>query len=226
MAVVCRPGRWRPGARLSMTASPFELTLNSLWLSSSTLTLAWPIPFSSSCGSAPSPFQRTARGGRDHAGCWRVLALAGSPSSAIAGLVNTTLQSLGLDLDAAEARSTGPASPSASPRASWASHMTLALLASVGRLDRTLEEARLLAPRVPHVQARHALPLSLPAIALAVAGLCFVMSAYITPKLLAAVASSCWRRKSSNRRTSIPTGRSRWCWRIYTLVLLLALLWF
>ncbi|WP_293796555.1 ABC transporter permease [uncultured Bosea sp.] len=217
---------WRATFHDSFT---FELTLNSLWLSAVAtlvaLCLAYPVSL--------FLFRTDSR----FRGLLAVVAILPMLVSGVVrvfgwlailgdrGLVNTTLQSLGLISTPLKLvfNWTGVTIGLAE---SIMPYMILALLAGFGRLDRTLEEAsRSLGASPFRTFRRVTLPLSLPAIALA-AGLGFVlsMSAYITPKLLGGgrvfvLATEIFEQATTNTNWPVAAVLA-----IYTLVLLLALL--
>ena len=217
---------WRATFHDSFT---FELTLNSLWLSavSTLIALCMAYPVSLFLFRTDSRFR----------GLLAVVAIMPMLVSGVVrvfgwlailgdrGLVNTTLQSLGLISTPLKLvfNWTGVTIGLAE---SIMPYMILALLAGFGRLDRTLEEAaRSLGASPFRTFRRVTLPLSLPAIALA-AGLGFVlsMSAYITPKLLGGgrvfvLATEIFEQATTNTNWPVAAVLA-----IYTLVLLLALL--
>jgi putative spermidine/putrescine transport system permease protein len=175
----------------TLLEDPFtlETTLNSLWLSfmSTTLALVLAYPLALFLYRSQSRFR----------GLLTVLAVAPMLVSGVVrvfgwlailgdrGLVNAALQGLGLTTQPVRlvynyfGVTLGLAE-------SLMPYMILALLAGFGRLDRTCEEAAAsLGARPWRVFLRVTLPLSLPAVVLGYL-LCFVlaMSAYVTPKLL------------------------------------------
>ena len=167
----------------------FELTLNSLWLSALSTTIALVMSYPV----ALFLYRSTSR----YRGLMAVLAVAPMLVSSVVrvfgwlailgdrGLVNWLLAQTGLVSGPLRLvyNATGVTIGLAE---SLMPYMILALLAGFGRLDRTLEEAaRTLGASPLRSFLRVTLPLSLPAIMLGWL-LCFVlaMSAYITPKLL------------------------------------------